>query len=306
MSIDSLAQLPPLAQLPLLAQLPPHEGRGDRAFPSTLHPRQHPPDSPDAFVAKMKKKSVVGQACDDTQLCCASSGVGVFKYECLEGMCASLLWPDVGCGTGSTAGGWCTSKGEAGVCVDNSCKPGLWCATTGATDCLTAGRQGTCINEICTPLPPHEPNDPFSARRRLLLSAPRPVAPAMQQHPEQIYDPVDFAPPQNLMIQQHPEQIICDPVDFAPPQHLKFLVGIVGVALISSFCLVSLASLFSLARRWRDARGGGMRRGAVSGRQPDAPSAGDQDVRGAAAQRRAPLRPRTSQSLSLASFRSSS
>ena len=224
-------------------------------------------------------------------------------------------------------GGWCTSKGETGVCVDNSCKPGLWCATTGATDCLTAGRQGTCINEICTPLPPHEPNDPFSARRRLLLSAPRPVAPAMQQHPEQLYDPVDFAPPQNvriqrhpeqicdpvdfappqnLRIQQHPEQIICDPVDFAPPQHLKFLVGIVGVALISSFCLVSLASLFSLARRWRDARGGGMRRGAVSGRQPDAPSAGDQDVRGAAAQRRAPLRPRTSQSLSLASFRSSS
>ena len=203
-------------------------------------------------------------------------------------------------------GGWCTSKGETGVCVDNSCKPGLWCATTGATDCLTAGRQGTCINEICTPLPPHEPNDPFSARRRLLLSAPRPVAPAMQQHPEQIYDPVDFAPPQNLRIQQHPEQIICDPVDFAPPQHLKFLVGIVGVALISSFCLVSLASLFSLARRWRDARGGGMRRGAVSGRQPDAPSAGDQDVRGAAAQRRAPLRPRTSRSLSLASFRSSS
>ena len=220
-------------------------------------------------------------------------------------MCASLLCPDVGCGTGSTAGGWCTSKGEAGVCVDNSCKPGLWCATTGATDCLTPGRQGTCINEICTPLPPHEPNDPFSARRRLLLSAPRPVAPAMQQHPEQLYDPVDFAPPQNVRIQRNPEQI-CDPVDFAPPQNLKFLVGIVGVALISSFCLVSLASLFSLARRWRDARGGGMRRGAVSGRQPDAPSAGDQDVRGAAAQRRAPLRPRTSQSLSLASFRSSS
>ena len=234
-------------------------------------------------------------------------GTELLQPPCSAGACSRLKSSlDVGCGTGSTAGGWCTSKGEAGVCVDNSCKPGLWCATTGATDCLTAGVRGICIDGNCSRRP-HGPDDDdyISARRRLLLSAPRPVAPAMQQHPEQIYDPVDFAPPQNLTIQQHPQQRY-DPVDFAPPQHLKFLVGIVGVALISSFCLASLASLFSLARRWRDARGGGMRRGAVSGRQPDAPSAGDQDVRGAAAQRRAPLRPRTSQSLSLASFRSSS